>query len=170
MTHGRKPRQPGARVHSPFRAAAWHAGKLDAHQVARIIDPVRQAFTALREGVATELQWAQVVSAMNIADAVAITSPIKGTRGHIALAQHALDGIMRRAMASGQWQPCELYLQELDDVADGVTIYHHQLKHLARGEYLRAEAYAAAEVRSAGGVALQQPQQPTGQQLAMEGI
>lgn len=170
MTHGRQPRQQRTRVRSPLRAAAWRASKLDAHQVAHIITPVQQAFKALREGVATEWQWAHLVSAMNIADAVNLKTPIRGSRGHIQLAQLALDGIKHRAMATGEWKPTSLHYEELDHVRDGVTIYHHQLTELSRGEYLRAEAHALADVRTAGGVVLQRPQQPTGQQLAIQGM
>ena len=119
MTHGRKPRQPRTRVQNPVRLAAWQAALLDRHQVEAIMTPLRLAFAALREGVATELERAYVVSAMNIADSEAITSPIRGARGHIEPAQRALDGIMRRAMATGEWRPTDLYLEELDLISDG---------------------------------------------------
>ncbi len=74
MTHGRKPRQPRTRVQNPVRLAVWQAALLDRHQVEAIMTPLRLAFAALREGVTTELEWTYVVSAMNIADSVAITS------------------------------------------------------------------------------------------------
>lgn len=169
MTHGRKPRQPRARVQNPVRFAAWQAALLDHSQVETIMNPLRLAFKALREGVAHEQQWAHLVSAMNIADLVAITSPIRGTRGHIEPAQRALDGIMRRAMATGEWRATELYLEELDLINDGLAIYNHQLQHLTRGEYQRAEDHAAADVRrSAGAVVINTT--PASEQLALGGV
>lgn len=56
----------------------------------------------MREAVATELQWAHVVSAMNIADAVATHGPVKGTHGRILAGQQALDGFLRRAIGPGE--------------------------------------------------------------------
>lgn len=169
MTHGRKPRQPRTRVQNPVRLAAWQAALLDHSQVETIMMPLRLAFAALREGVGTELEWAYIVSAMNIADSVALTSPIRGTRGHIEPAQRALNGIMRRAMTTGEWQAAELYLEELDLISDGLAIYHHQLQHLTRGEYQRAEDHAAADVRrTAGAVVINTT--PASEQLALAGV
>lgn len=169
MTHGRKPRQPRTRVQNPVRLAAWQAALLDHSQVETIMAPLRQAFKALREGVANEQQWAHLVSAMNIADSVALTSPVRGTRGHIEPAQRALDGIMRRAMATGEWRPTALYYEELDLVRDGLQIYHHQLRHLTRGEYQRAEDHAAADVRRAAGAVVINTT-PASEQLALAGV
>lgn len=169
MTHGRKPRQPRTRVQNPVRLAAWQAARLSSRQVETIMDPLHLAFKALREGVANEQQWAHLVSAMNIADSVAITSPIRGTRGHIEPAQRALDGIMRRAMVKGEWHATELYLEELDLISDGLAIYNHQLQHLTRGEYQCAEDHAAADVRrTAGAVVINTT--PASEQLAFAGV
>ncbi|MBV7541030.1 hypothetical protein [Acidovorax sp. sic0104] len=169
MTHGRKPRTPRTRVQNPVRLAAWQAALLDSNQVESIMTPLRLAFAALREGVGTELEWAYIVSAMNIADSVAITSPIRGTRGHIEPAQRALDGIMRRAMTTGEWCPIELYLEELDLIRDGLAIYHHQLQHLTRGEYQHAEDHAAADVRRAAGAVVINTNRAS-EQLALAGV
>ncbi|MFI8616520.1 hypothetical protein ACIGHN_13545 [Acidovorax sp. NPDC077693] len=169
MTHGRKPRTQRTRVQDPARLAAWQSALLSRSQVETIMTPLRQAFTRLREGVATELQWAHLVSAMNIADSVAITSPIRGTRGHIEPAQRALDGVMRRAMATGEWRPTALFYEELDLIRDGLAIYHHQLRHLTRGEYQRAEDHAAADVRRTAGAVVINPT-PASEQLALAGV
>ncbi|EJE49603.1 hypothetical protein PMI14_05846 [Acidovorax sp. CF316] len=155
MSGRAKPRQQRRRLHSPLLAAAAGAMLLQRHQVDQLMGPVRAGFTAMRQAVATELQWAHVVSAMNIADAVATRGPVKGTHGHILAAQHALDGYLRRAMTAGSWDPTTLvHLAEIDAIETGIEIYHHQLQHISRSEFRRAEDYAAAEVRSAGGVAL----------------
>lgn len=57
--------------------------KLQRHQVDKVMRPVHAGFQAMREAVTTELQWAHVVSAMNIADAVTTQGPVKCTHGHI---------------------------------------------------------------------------------------
>lgn len=169
MTHGRKPRQPRPSVANPIRLASWTAAKLNTQQQATIMAPVHQAYKALREGVATELQWAHLVSAMNIADGIAHTSPVRGTHGHILLAQLALDGIKDRAMCTGAWLATALHYQELDHLRDGIDIYQHQLAHISRGEYHSAEDYATAEVLSTGGVALN-TNPASAQQLTFAGV
>ncbi|MGV3679701.1 MAG: hypothetical protein ACO1PM_08245 [Acidovorax sp.] len=152
---GRAPRKQGKRLHSPWRAAATGAAKLQRHQVAQLMAPVRAGFLAMRQAVASEVQWAYVVSAMNIADAMATRGPVKGTHGHILAAQLALNEFLHRAMGSGEWDPTtQPHLAEIDAIETGIEIYHHQLQLICRRDFDEAETYAAAEVRSAGGVAL----------------
>lgn len=173
MTHGRKPRQPRTRVQNPVRLAQWQAALLDHSQVEGIMQPLREAFRALREGVATELQWARLVSALNIADAISLTSPVRGTRGHIIPAQHALDGYLRRAIqASGEWLATELYLEERDLIRDALDVYHTLLRHITRGDFQRAEDHALADVRSTAGPAgaAVLTNTPAGVQLAFAGV
>lgn len=178
MSGRTKPRQQRRRLHSPILAAVAGAAKLQRHQVDQLMHPVRAGFTAMRQAVAIEVQWAHVVSAMNIADAVATRGPVKGTHGHILAAQLALDGYMRRAMTAGDWAPAtELHLAEIDAIETGIEIYHHQLQHVSRSEFRAAEDYAAAEVRSAGGVALTAAAaapttntHPASEQLALAGV
>lgn len=173
MTHGRKPRQPRTRVQSPLRLAAWQAALLSAHQVNTIMQPLRDAFRAMREGVATELQWAYLVSAMNIADSISLTSPVRGTRGHIVPAQHALNGYMRRAIQPrGEWLATDLYIEESELIRDALDVYHHLLQHITRGDFQRAEAHALADVCSTAGAAGAAviTHTPAGVQLAIAGV
>lgn len=90
------------------------------------IQIVLQAFQALRRGVATELQWHQVVTAMRVADAVAIARGSKAARAHVALASQALEGIRARAMQSGEWSPVEIQFAEIDAIDVGVEIFTDQ--------------------------------------------
>ena len=173
MTHGRKPRTPHTRVQNPVRLAAWQAAFLSRSQVEALMAPLRQAFRALREGVATEMQWAHLVSALNIADSISLTSPVRGTRGHITPAQHALDGYMRRAIqARGEWLATEVYLEERDLISDALDVYQALLQHITRGDFERAEAHALAEVRSTAGAAgaAVLNNTPAGVQLAFAGV
>ncbi len=93
----------------------------------RTIQIVLQAFQALRQGVATELQWHQVVTAMRVADAVAIGRGSKAERAHIAHAIQSLGGIRARAMQSGEWLPVEIHFAEIDAVDVGVEIFADQV-------------------------------------------
>lgn len=124
-----------------------------------VTQPVQAAFQALREGVATELQWHHLVTAMRVADAVAVARGSKGPRPHIALAQQALDGIKARAMQAGEWHPTGLQFAELDAVGDGVDIF---CDHVSTAP--RAEMLAHAFVCTASAV---DHQQPAGEQLAL---
>lgn len=63
----------------------------------------------------------------------------------------------------------QAHLAEIDAITTGIEIYRHQLQHISRSEYRRADDYAAAEVRSAGGVQLTHVQ-PAGEQLAFAGV
>ncbi|WP_428001828.1 hypothetical protein [Acidovorax sp.] len=178
MSGRTKPRQQRRRLHNPLLAAVAGAMLLQRHQVDQLMRPVVDGFRAMREAVATELQWAHVVSAMNIADAVATRGPVKGTHGHILAAQQALNEFLHRAMGSGEWDATTLvHLAEIDAIDTGIEIYHHQLQHISRSEFRRAEDYAAAEVRSAGGVALTAAAaatttntHPASEQLALAGV
>lgn len=126
--------------------------KLQRRQVDQVIRPVHASFRAMREAVATELQWAHVVNAINIADAEATRGPIKGTHGHILAAQQALDGFLRRAMGSGEWDATtQAHLAEIDAISTGIEIYHYQLQHTIRTSAAAPRTTPAAEVRSAGG-------------------
>ncbi|WP_157412696.1 hypothetical protein [Acidovorax sp. Root217] len=69
--------------------------KLQRHQVVQVMRPGHAGFRAMREAVTTELQWAHVVSAMNIADAVGHPRP------HPSRATGVGRGLLRRAMGSG---------------------------------------------------------------------
>lgn len=126
------------------------------------IQIVQQAFQALRQGVATELQWHEVVTAMRVADAVAIARGSKAARAHIAQASQALDGIRARAMLAGAWKPVDIYFAEIDAVDVGVEIFADQVC-TAPADTGQLYAYACTHtLRSAAA-------EPAGVQLALIG-
>ncbi len=156
MTHGRKPRRPRWPATNETLAIARHRAQLlsKTNKLA-IMTPLQCAFTALREGVATEIQWCVIAGNITIALAIEEVGVIRGLRGHLEAADRALEGIQRRALASGAWRPTALFYQELDDVRVGIHLHKEQLEVIARGEYLRAVDVAEAQVRSQGGQVIQ---------------
>lgn len=126
------------------------------------IQIVLQAFQALRQGVATELQWHEVVTAMRVADAVAIARGSKGARAHIAQACQALEGIRARAMQGGAWRPVDIYFAEIDAVDVGVEIFADQVSTAPADT---GQLYAHACTHSDRCAAAE----PAGEQLALIG-
>ena len=131
MTRGRKPLRPR-----------------------RLVDPLRQAARRMREGVATEAEWAMLAGAINVAKAIKGKGVVRGLAEHFASAEAALDAISRRALASGAWQATALYYQELEHVNTLVDLHEYQLGQLSYGERRLAIRTATAVVLSSGGRAL----------------
>lgn len=151
MTHGRKPRQARWISRAPIELATAVATRLTAAELAAYFDPLRAAARALREGVATEWDWARVVSAVNVAQAVEQLGVVRGLGEHLHSAELALQAVHQRAMTNGAWHSTSLYYQELDQVNTAVDLHEFQLGQLSYGEFRQAFRRAADEVRSTGG-------------------
>ncbi len=164
MTHGRKPRQIRwpANVDTMATAKA-RVALVVPEDMQSVTAPLAAAFTALRRGIGSEWDWAQVASAMNAAQAIEKKGIVKGLHGHIHNAELALQAISQRAMANGHWQPTALCLSEIEDIDQAIALHKFQLRKLSTGELIKALDYAQAEVRSSGGRAIetQAPQQQT---------
>lgn len=151
MTHGRKPRKPRYVSRDPMRLATNVATKLTPAEIATTIDPLRLAARHLREGVATEREWALLASAVNVAGAVERQGVVRGLAEHLAQAETALNAISRRALASGEWKPTALYWQEIEHVNTLVDLHEYQLQQLSYGEAHRATLSAVAAIHRVGG-------------------
>jgi len=120
----------------------------------QILRPSRPALVALREGVATEQQWATLASAVETALAIDSRGVVRGMRGHLMLAEQALAGIRLRAMDSGTWCATALYLQEIDDVTEALRLHEYQLERMGATRIARALRAIAPRVHhQAGGYA-----------------
>lgn len=139
----------GAR--DPIEVAIYRASKAPAATVDAIIGPVRVAFTALREGVATELQWAVLASSVNVALTIEGQGVVKGLAAHLKAAEQALHEIHKRAIAGGTWRATALYWQEIDAIDEFVPLHKFQLEQLSQGEVIKALDKAEATIRSLGG-------------------
>jgi hypothetical protein len=84
MTHGRTPRRPRyAPTPNTMSLALRQVTRLTTHELGHVLSPVETSMTALREGVATELQWSILASAVEIALAVEDKGAARGLRGHL---------------------------------------------------------------------------------------
>jgi hypothetical protein len=151
MTHGRKPRRLRPMAVNTFDMAINAAGKLTKRELDGVMAPTLAAHKALREGVATELQWQVLASAMTVALRIEQSGIVRGLREHMVAAQTALQGIERRAMASGAWRPTALYYGELDDIGTAINLHRYQLSQLSAGELREIYRQALADVRCSGG-------------------
>jgi len=127
------------------------AAKLTKPEVAFMMGPLRAAHKALREGVATDLEWCHLAHAMNVAMAIERRGVVRGIKDHIHSAEVALAAIQDRASATGTWKPTALHWYELDDIASAVDLHEFQLSQLSRSEFNAAVIHATNEVRSTGG-------------------
>ena len=152
MTHGRKPRQQRWVARDPLALAKNTATRLTPAEMSTMIEPLRAAATALREGVATEWEWAIVVSAVNVAQAIDKLGIVRGLSEHLLCGELALRAIQQRAMATGTWSATSLYYQEIDHLDTAVDLHEFQIHQLSYGEYHNALRQAEAEIRSTGGI------------------
>ena len=134
MTHGRKPRKPRQIRTDAFMLARNNATRLTPAEIHDIMQPVQTCARLLREGVATEDQHAALQTALQIAQAIEHSRIMRGLQEHITSALQAMEGIARRALASGGWKPTALYYQELDAITTMVDLHRHQLQAVSAGE------------------------------------
>ncbi len=150
MTHGRKPRQRHE-MRSPFFTALMRATKHTPEELASIMDPMRACLKAVREGVATQLQFEVLQSSMVIAEAIEHSGIVRGLADHIASALQACSAIEARALTSGAWRQTALYFQELDALATAVDLHEYQLQQLSASELHRIVQQTMARTASSGG-------------------
>ena len=157
MSHGKPPRKPRwpAAVNT-MDLARRRVALVTPVDLADVMGPLQAAFTALRQGVATEWQWSVLASAMNCAQAIDKQGVVKGLHVHLHAAELALQSIYNRAMATGTWQTTSLYYIELDAIDAAIDLHKFQLQQLSTGEVIKALDYAQAEVRSSGGRVMRQ--------------
>lgn len=151
MTHGRKPRRPRPVAVNMIEMAIARARKMHAEEIDEVLGLVQQAAKALREGVATEDQWAVLASTVNVAKAIERQGVVRGLQGHFEQAETDLKNVRLRAFQDGSWRPPVLHWSELDHIRTAIELHEFQLKQLGRNEMIRALDYAKAEVLSTGG-------------------
>lgn len=158
MTHGaRKPRRPRWGLTGDTMALAIHgAAKPDRADVDQVIATIKVAHKALREGVATELQWSVLAGALDTARMIEKQGVVRGIHEHIASAHHALQSVYARAKAidAYAWRATVLHYHELDAISAFVDLHAFQIRQLSRKEFLKAITAAVGYVRGHGNVAV----------------
>lgn len=155
MSRGHKPRQARwpARADN-FSMVNARATRHTLAELQAILVPIHEAHKALREGVASEIQWAVLSTAVTMALTIEQQGIVRGLGEHFRSAARALEGIQARAMTSGEWHPTALYYQELDDVSEAMRLHAYQLEQLSAGELARAHQVTFARARQAGATIL----------------
>jgi hypothetical protein len=147
----RSPRKPRwIPATNTMTIAKLNAAHLTSQELLEVITPAQNAFRALREGVATELQWAMCASAMNIALRIETQGVVRGLYEHLHSAELCLCEIYKRGMSTGTWLSPEVYLQEIDTLATAIDLHHYQIEQLSAAELRRAVKAAVSEVSSSG--------------------
>ena len=162
MTHGaRKPRRPKWGLTGDTMALAIHgAAKPDRADVDHVIATIQAAHKALREGVATEMQWSVLSGSVDCARMIEKQGVVRGIHEHIASAHHALQSVYTRAMQVNphtpldRWRPTALHWHELDAISTFVDLHAYQIRQLSRKEFLSAITAAVGYVRGHGNVAV----------------
>lgn len=153
MSKSRKPRKayrPRQIAINTLEIALYRAAKPAKVDRDDVLNVLHQAVTALREGVATELQWSIVAGGVNVARAIERQGIVRGLTEHIDCSDRALQSIYDRAMASGSWRPTALYYYELDAVKTFAELHAFQVNQLARSELLQAIDQATNETITQG--------------------
>jgi len=150
----RKPRrirwQPTADTLGIALHFAAKPAKADTDQV---LQALQAAFKALREGVATEMQWSILAGSLDVSKAIEAQGIVRGLNDHLATAEEALQVIYNRARLADGWRPTALHFQELDAVRTFVELHCYQVRQLGRAEFLSAIETATGKVRANGGQA-----------------
>lgn len=154
MSANSKPRKryrPRQVTLDTVRLAMRRAAKVPADEIAQVMAPIKASFQALREGVASEDQWAVLAGTVELGLAIERNGVVKGLQGHLQAAEQALAAIQRRAMATGAWKPTALYWQEIEALDTFTWLHQTQLENLSEGEWRQAHQRAVALVLGARG-------------------
>lgn len=152
MSHGRPPRiQRYAMNQNVMRTVVLRVTKLTVDELATAIAPAYSALAAMREGVATQAQWIDLASAVEISLAIEDRGIVRGIRGHIKLAEAALLSIYKRSMNDDGWHAAGLRFEEIDHVGGFVDLLHYQMEQLSAAEVNDAFKRACGRVFSDGG-------------------
>ena len=146
----RKRYRPRQITFDTLGVALRRAAKPPAADREEILSLLHLAHKALREGVATELQWSIIAGAVDVSLAIERQGVVRGLQEHLKSAEHALQSVYDRAMLAGSWKPTSLHYQELDAVLTFVDLHTFQVNQLGRAELLKAIGIATRQVTNSG--------------------
>lgn len=156
MSRNTKPRKryrPRQIAVNTLELALHRAAKPAKADREQVLDMLRQAVKAMREGVATEYQWSIVAGALDVARAIEEQGVVRGLSEHLDTAARALQAVYDRAMATGAWHCTALWYHELDAMQTFLDLYTFQVNQLSRAEFLAAIDQATHQVRRNGDTA-----------------
>lgn len=118
--------------------------------VDEILQALNTAHTALRQGVANELQWSIMAGSLELANSIHRMGIVRDISGHLHTAHTALMAIYTRAMGSGIWRAPALWFDEMEALEVFVQLHAYQARELSRSEFLRAIELASKSIVKAG--------------------
>jgi len=127
------------------------ASKIRKADLDQVLAELRSAFKALREGVATQLQWSILAGSVDVAKAIERQGVVCKLHDYLVRADEALLAIYNRANTLHGWYPTALYFDELDAVDTFVDLHAFQLRQLGLAEYLAAVESTSNRLRGNGG-------------------
>jgi hypothetical protein len=128
----RKPYRPRPVTADTMALAKHHACKPERADIDDIVSVINAAWTALRQGVATQRQWTILGGTLQAAVSIHELGVVRDIDGHLRNAEQALQTVHDRAMRTGQWQPTPLYFHELDTISIFIDLHTYQLRELGR--------------------------------------
>jgi len=153
-TKPRRKYRPRTTATNPIALAMRRAHKIPEAEVDLVLQPIAEAFRAMREGVGSEQQWMLLAGSVELGLSIEKQGVVRGLRGHLTAAEASLAAVKHRAMERGAWQATALYWQEIEALDTFVLLHRTQLENLSEGEWRKAHEHAQANVRSAGGQVL----------------
>lgn len=127
------------------------SSKMHPTEIDKITHALTVAAKAVREGVATQRQWAIVAGSVDLAQAIERLRVVRGLHEHLTSVDDALKSIHARTMATGHWKPTALHYFEIDAIQAFIGLHAFQLRQISIFEYRRAIASAKASIRGSGG-------------------
>ena len=125
--------------------------KLTASEIAEVMDPLRAAFTHIREGVATHQEFLVLRSILQISREIEIIGVVRGLNEHITAALDACNAYETRSGTADNWRPSALHFHELDALREMVDLHEFQIKQLTAAEIHEAARRLIARTQSEGG-------------------
>lgn len=143
--------QHRAAVRNPVDVAKRRATRLTPAEIDEALAAGHQCEARLREGVATEGQFAALRTYFAIAEAIERRGIVRGLHEHFASANDAMDSIHARATATGVWRQTALHYYELDAIREGLRLLRYQMEQLSAGEVHDIVRQLMAQTQSQGG-------------------
>ncbi len=158
MSRNKKPRKayrPKPVSLDTLSVASHFAAKPSKQDREEVLQPLRDAVKALREGVATELQWSIAAGGVSVAQAIERQGIVRGLHEHIKTTEKVLQNIYDRALCigGGRYIRATLYFNEIDTLTEFLELHTFQVNQLGRAEMLAAIEEAQRQTIAQGHVA-----------------
>jgi len=145
-------RKPKPIMSNAIELVTLRASRLTDAERAQVLQGAHAAFKAMREGVASQEQWAHLSDLVCAANAIERQGVVRGIHEHLATAGSALDAVWQRVQAGvrgSAWGRCTtLYFDEIRAIDDALFLHDHQLQQLAVSEYHAALKTALRDPRA----------------------